>query len=69
MGLKRTRLLYRGVSRDISYAPWIRLTHGKHYNVEIHTRKGNYRVMVMEGYEKARIYYTSTKDFEKDWCE
>ena len=68
--MKKKRMMYRGASRDISYNPWLRLVHGKRYELEIHKmRSGKYRVTVIEEFERARITYKDKRDFEKDWCK
>lgn len=67
---KKKRLMYRGPSRDIKYNPWLRLTHGVRYDIEIHKmRSGKIRVTVTDGYERARISYNTKDEFDKEWCK
>ena len=68
--MKKKRLMYRGPSKDISYNPWFRLVHGKRYDLEVIKRKsGRIRVNVTDGYERARIFYATEKEMDRDWCK
>ena len=66
---KKKRLMYRGESRDATTSPWLRLVHGRHYDVEKHvTHSGKVRARISDGYECARIDYKSQHAFDKEWC-
>lgn len=68
--MERKRMMYKGPSRDLKYNPWLRLIHGKRYDMETHkTTSGKYRVTVIEGFDRVRISYDSKKEFEKEWCK
>ena len=65
---KKTRMLYKGPSRDISYNPWLRLIHGKRYDVEVHKMKsGKYRLTVTDEFDRARISYKDRSEMKKEW--
>ena len=69
MGMKQSRMQYKGLSRDIAYNPWMRLIHGRHYDVEIHKmRSGKIRVRVIDDIDVSRITYDSLHDFNAEWC-
>ena len=71
MGKKRNkRYLYRGVSRNVKYNPWIELEHGKRYEVDVHvTESGKVRALVTDGFDRVRIFYKNKDEFEKEWCK
>ena len=65
---KKKRMQYRGPSRDIQSNPWLRLVHGRRYDLEIHEMSsGKVRVRVSEDYETARITYGNKDEFKADW--
>lgn len=66
---KRKRLQYKGPSTDIKSNPWIRLVHGRHYEVEVkEMSSGKVRMRIFEGVDVARVSYETRRDFEMDWC-
>lgn len=67
--MKARRMQYKGRSRDISYNPWLRLVHGRHYDVEENAmRSGKIRIRVTDGFETAREMYPDRAAFDREWC-
>ena len=66
---KRKRMQYKGPSTDIRSNPWIRLVHGRHYEIEPkELSSGRIRVRVFEDIDVARITYRDKEAFDREWC-
>lgn len=67
---KVKRLMYRGITKDITYNPWLRLVHGTRYDVEkIVMPSGKIRANVSNGMDRARIFYDDNNAFKRDWAK
>lgn len=63
------RMQYRGAARDIQYSPWVRLIHGRHYEVKAdQLRSGKVRCKIKENDIVVKAFYKDEFAFSREWC-